>query len=130
MSPVHPSATKITHVMISVAMVIPEIGFDDEPIRPVMRDDTVAKKKPKRTIRTETRMLPCVGRPGATARKIASNSEPASTTIIGMSRSVRICAPAPAPPKPFRPSRADETMVGSVRVSVIKPAASTAPAPM
>ena len=75
-------------------------------------------------------MLPCVGRPGVTARKIASSSEPPSTIVIGMSRSVRDCAPPPAAPKPFRPSRADATIVGSVRDSVIRPAASTAPAPM
>ena len=62
--------------MISVAMVMPEIGFDEEPIRPVMRDDTVAKKKPKSTIRIDTRMLPCVGSPGVTARKMARASEP------------------------------------------------------
>ena len=65
-----------------------------------------------------------------TARKIASSSEPPSTIVIGMSRSVRSCAPPAAAPKPFRPSRADEMIVGSVRASVISPAASTAPAPM
>ncbi len=116
--------------MISVAIVIPEIGFDDEPMSPVMRDDTVAKKKPKSTMRIETSTLPCVGRPGATARNTASSSEPASTTVIGMSRSVRAWAAPDAAPKPFSPSRAEATMVGSVRVSVIRPAASTAPAPM
>ena len=26
----------MTHVMISVAIVMPEIGFDDDPIKPVM----------------------------------------------------------------------------------------------
>ena len=117
--------------MISVAIVMPEIGFDDEPIRPVMRDETVAKKKPNSTIRIETRMLPCVGRPGVTARKIASSSDP---TEHDRHRNVAFgaqSAPPPPPlPKPFRPSRADETIVGSVRASVIKPAASTAPAPM
>ena len=116
--------------MISVAIVIPEIGFDDDPIRPVMRDDTVAKKKPKMMIRMATRKLPCVGSPGARARKRASSSEPPMTTVIGRSRSVRSWTP-PAPlPMPFSPSRADDTMVGIVRASVISPAASTAPAPM
>ncbi len=116
--------------MISVAIVMPEIGLDDEPIRPVMRDETVAKKNPNSTIRIETRTLPCVGRPGVTARKIASSSEPPSTTVIGMSRSVRSCAPPAAAPNPLRPSRADPMIVGSVRARVINPAASTAPAPM
>jgi hypothetical protein len=107
----------MTHVMISVAIVMPEIGFDDDPIKPVMRDETVAKKKPNRTTRTETRTLPCVGRPGMTARKMASSSEPPSTIDIGMSRSVRDCAPPAAVPKPFSPSRADPMIVGSVRTA-------------
>ena len=55
---------------------MPEIGFDEVPMRPVMRDDTVTKKKPKMTIRIAARKLPCVGMPGATARKIASSSDP------------------------------------------------------
>ena len=87
--------------MISVAIVIPEMGFDDDPISPVMRDDTVAKKKPKTMTRTDTRTLPCVGRPGITARKIASASDPASTIVIGMSRSVRSFAPPVAGAESF-----------------------------
>ena len=63
--------------MISVAIVMPEIGFDEEPMRPVMRDDTVAKKKPKRTTSTAARTLPCVGRPGITARKMAEQQRAA-----------------------------------------------------
>ena len=35
-----------------MAIVMPEIGFDELPISPVMRDDTVTKKKPKSTTRT------------------------------------------------------------------------------
>src|SRR5437868_5651206 len=79
-SPVQPSATKIKHVMIRVAIVMPEMGLDEDPIKPVIRDDTVAKKNPKMTIKIETRMLPCVGRPGVTARKIASSNDPINTT--------------------------------------------------
>ena len=30
--------------MINVAMVMPEIGFEEFPINPVIRDDTVTKK--------------------------------------------------------------------------------------
>src|SRR5689334_15644739 len=44
-SPVQPSVTKIVHVKISVAIVMPEIGFDEVPIRPVIREETVTKKK-------------------------------------------------------------------------------------
>jgi hypothetical protein len=118
------------HVRISVAIVIPEIGFDEDPISPVMRDDTVTKKNPKTTIRTAARKLPWVGIFGATARKIASASDPPRTIDAGRSRSVRVLtAPAP-PPKPFTLSRNDETIVGMVRASVMRPAASTAPAPV
>ena len=102
--------------MISVAIVMPEIGFDEEPIRPVMRDDTVAKKKPKRTIRIDARTLPCVGRPGITARKIASSSDAAEHDgHRDVALGAQTGAPPAAAPKPFSPSRADEMIVGIVR---------------
>ena len=41
-----------------MAIVMPEIGFDEVPIRPVMRDETVTKKKPKTMIRSDARTLP------------------------------------------------------------------------
>jgi hypothetical protein len=34
-----------------VAIVIPEIGFDDEPMSPTMRDDTATKKNPNTSTR-------------------------------------------------------------------------------
>ena len=117
-------------MIISVAIVMPEIGFDEVPMRPVMREETVTKKKPKMTTRMDARKLPRVGRFGARARNSASRSDPMSTTTIGMSRSVRMrLAPAPAP-KSLIPSRADAMIVGIVRASVMRPAARTAPAPM
>src|SRR5207253_10496569 len=43
-------------------MVIPEIGFAEDPICPVTREDTVAKKNPKITIRTApSRLTPSCG---------------------------------------------------------------------
>ena len=125
-----PSATKITHVMMSVAIVMPEIGLEDDPISPVMRDDTVAKKKPNTMMRTDARMLPCVGSPGITIRKIGEDERAAEDDGH---RDVALGAQRPPPaaaPNPLRPSRADEMIVGSVRPSVMRPAASTAPAPM
>ena len=116
---------------ISVAIVMPEIGFDELPMRPVMRDDTVTKKKLKITIRIAATKFHCIGMPGVTARKSAMSSDPTRTTVSGMSRSVRSRPPEPAAaPKSFTLSRNDETMVGSVRASVMSPAASTAPAPV
>ncbi len=129
--PVQPSATNIRQVRISVAMVIPEIGLDEVPISPVMRDETVTNRNPKTITRMAARKFPCIGIFGATARKIASRNEPPSTKAVGRSRSVRSVAVVAAPaPKSLMPSRADATIVGSVRPSVIRPAASTAPAPM
>src|SRR5262245_36350516 len=131
MSPVHPSATNSRQVRISAAIVIPEMGFDDDPIRPVIREDTVAKKKPKIRMRMAATILPWVGNPGVTARKIASSTEPPSTTAIGMSRSVLVPVPAvAAAEKSRRLPLADATIDGIVRASVINPAASTPPAPM
>ena len=117
---------------MSVAIVMPEIGFDEVPMRPMMRDDTVTKKKPKTMIRTAARKFHCVGILGATARKSASSSE--SDEHDGH-RHVALGAErrrprARRPPKSFTLSRNDETMVGIVRASVMRPAASTAPAPV
>ena len=79
-SPSQPTATKMLQVMMSVAIVMPEIGLDELPMSPVMRDDTVTKKKPKITIRTAATKFHCIGMPGVTARNSASSSDPTSTT--------------------------------------------------
>ena len=115
---------------MSVAIVIPEIGFDDEPMMPVIRDDTVEKKNPKMRMSTAATTLPCVGRPGVTTRNTASSSDPPSTTAIGMSRSVRSAAAPARADRSLKLPRADEMIVGIVRASVMRPEASTAPAPM
>src|SRR2546421_12652865 len=47
---VQPMIRNTRHVRSSVATVIPEIGFEDEPISPVNRDDTVTNRKPNATI--------------------------------------------------------------------------------
>ena len=106
-SPVQPSATKIVQVRISVAMVIPEMGFDDVADQADdARRDGDEEEAEDRSISTAARKLPCVGIPGATARKSASSSVPTSTTVIGMSRSVRElrgrAAPSRRSPSCFR----------------------------
>src|SRR5438445_308178 len=45
--PTRPTMRKMMHVKSRVAMVMPEIGLDDEPISPVRRDDTVTNRNPK-----------------------------------------------------------------------------------
>src|SRR5271163_1351124 len=44
-----PRATKMRQTSKSVAIVIPEIGFDDEPITPVIRELTVTNRNPNNT---------------------------------------------------------------------------------
>ena len=116
---------------ISVAIVMPEIGFDDEPMRPVMRDDTVEKKKPKTTIssgRQDVALQRHARREGQEQREQqrADEHDAHRNLALGAQRGGR----RRAAPNPFRPSAAELTIVGIVRASVISPAASTAPAPM
>ena len=53
--PTQPIRTKTRQVSSNVATVMPEIGFDDEPISPVRRDETVTKRKPKTKTKTKTK---------------------------------------------------------------------------
>ena len=73
--PVQPSSTKIRQVIISVAIAIPEMGFDELPMRPVMRLETVTKMNPKITISTEANAL-ATARPGFTLNVIGSRTIP------------------------------------------------------
>src|SRR5256885_15891687 len=60
--PVQPTSRKIKHVSSNVATVMPEIGFDEEPISPVSRDETVTNKNPKTTINSAPSKFMCSGR--------------------------------------------------------------------
>ena len=116
-------------------MVIPEIGFEDVPMMPTMREETVTKKNPKTTMRSDMRREPgkgpC-GKPGSTASTSTIASDPITTIPIPRSLSVRLTPDAgPTPPrKLLTDSRNADTIVGSVLMSVITPAQATAPAPM
>src|SRR5260370_40224616 len=92
-TPVQPTSTKRPQVISSVATVIPEIGFDEEPISPVMRLETVTKKNQNKTIRiAETRLILRI-RPAQIITAMAS--DPPATTVIGRPRSdLRTWAPA------------------------------------
>ena len=50
--PVCPKNKNTRHVSSSVATVMPEIGFDEEPISPVSREETVTNRKPNITMHT------------------------------------------------------------------------------
>ena len=133
MSSVHPSARKSRQVAISVAMVMPETGFELVPIRPTIREATVTKKNPNTTIRTPSRRRPAKlpGRKGSTAMIPTSARLPSAVTPRGRSCSVRFALAAPASPRSEArlPLKLD-TIVGSVLSKVMNPPAATAPAPI
>ena len=54
---VQPLTRKIAEVAISVAMVIPETGLAELPMRPTIRDDTVTKRNPKTMTRSDAARL-------------------------------------------------------------------------
>src|SRR5688572_27512092 len=90
-SPPRPNERNRRVVPRSVAIVMPEIGFDDDPIRPTMREETATKKKPKIRMSTPVRRLagnPPVGRFGRNAITRTRITDPIATQEIGMSRSV------------------------------------------
>ena len=79
----------------SVAMAMPETGLLEEPIRPTMREDTVAKKKPKMmTISAVNRFR---GMAGTSHSTTATASTPSRTTFMGISCSVRRELTSPRP---------------------------------
>ncbi len=112
-------------------MVMPEIGFADEPICPQMREETVAKKNPKMTIRiAPSRLTPTCGK---SARTMARATEPPTVREIGRSSSVRSRVTAWPRRESRRSLRLDANelmMVGSERARAMMPAEATAPAPM
>jgi hypothetical protein len=117
----------------SVAIVMPEIGFDVEPISPVRREETVTKRKPNTTTSTApTRFISSVG---ANVIAASSTTMPPATSFIGKSWSVRgtsrpAAVSARATRKSRSPSRIPRQMVGSDSTRLINPPAATAPAPM
>src|ERR1700674_1385940 len=46
-----PMSRKMRHVSKSVAIIMPEVGQEDDPTSPVSRDDTRTKRKPNETMR-------------------------------------------------------------------------------
>ena len=117
-----------------VAIVMPEIGFDDVPMIPTMREDTVTKKNPNTTtsrpISSEPGNGPC-GKPGRMVIRRARTTDPTTTKPIGRSRSVRTgLTAARPPPNDLSDSLNAETIVGRVLIRVMTPAHATAPAPM
>src|SRR5262245_34483898 len=125
--------TNTKQVAIKVAIVIPEIGLDEDPIIPTIRELTVTKKKPKITTSSPIKRVDgnCPGSCGNRDTIKTSTSDPMATYVIGISRSVLGgLIPAFKSFKLLKLSRNAETIVGRVLINVIKPAAATAPAPI
>src|SRR5438477_374856 len=119
------------HVAMIVAMVMPEIGFEDEPIIPTIRDETVTKKKPNTIIITADNKL--VGIFGIKTIKAIRPRLPISTKVIGNSLSVLFIALFSSlflAPKFLKDSLKALIMVGSVFIKVMIPPKVTAPAPI
>src|SRR5215469_972580 len=142
-APVQCATKNIAHVAISVAIAIPLIGFDEFPISPQIRDETVTNKNPNTTTNTAAIRFdsspvfaPGIGRNVSSTHIIATiASEPSTTIFIEKSRSTRLTAVATAFTArllriSFSPALSADTIVGSVFTSVITPAAATAPAPI
>ena len=122
-------------------MAMPEMGFEEVPMSPTMREDTVTNRKPKITTSREASRLAKtpVGAPG-TGLNVSSDqtnrtitADPASTNVVLRSRLVRPTAAAWAAlllRRSAAPALSAATMVGMVLASVMRPAAATAPAPM
>ncbi len=113
-------------------MVMPETGLEEEPIRPTILDETVTKKNPKTTTSSEATAFPCVGMPGAIDQEHRQQrgTRPGRPTSAGRARCAARDALPPFAEKSFTLSRNDDTIVGMVRASVMRPAARTAPAPV
>src|ERR671911_2498375 len=86
----HPSATNTTETPSSVTSVIAEVGFDDTPIKPTIRDDTTTNATPK----TATPMaatsrcgsvMPAEKRFGTTASTTTTSTGTTTTTHEGTS---------------------------------------------
>ena len=71
---------KMRQVNNSVATVIPEIGFDEEPISPVTREETVTKRKPKAMMSSAPRKFMCSD--GASMMPTISPTMPAMLSTV------------------------------------------------
>src|SRR5436309_2823913 len=79
---VQPMMRKTRHVRSSVATVMPEIGFDDEPTSPVSRDETVTNKNPKAMMSTAPSRLKRRFNCGAIMMTMSSAMMPPKTHFI------------------------------------------------
>src|SRR5437870_7444698 len=129
---VQPMIRNTKHVSSNVATVIPEIGFEEEPISPVRRDETVTNRKPKATINNAPRMIQRRFRYGTTMMTSSITTMPPTTNFIERSRSVRgaLSLATLVLRKSANPHFNPCQIVGNERTRLMMPPAATAPAPM
>src|SRR5205814_6754985 len=89
-----PHNTKITETPSSVTSVIAEVGFDDTPINPTIRDETTTKQTPKMATPIDatsrcTKFISPASSPGTATSVMITASGTTTTTHAGRSRSVR-----------------------------------------
>src|SRR5947209_2657944 len=82
---VQPMMRKTRHVSRSVATVMPDMGFDEEPTSPVRRDETVTNRKPKAMMSTAPSMLKRRFNCGAIMMMMSSAMIPPKTHFIDKS---------------------------------------------
>src|SRR5262245_9699043 len=135
---VQPQATKTTATPRSVTSVMPEVGLEETPISPTMREETTTKASPKIATPTDatrrgSALISPASSPGTRKSVRTTTAGTATVTQGAMSRSVRGTPPsaaaAPDPRRPLMTATRDAYIVGSVRITVTIPAAATAPAP-
>ena len=79
---VQPMTRKMRQVSNSVAIVMPEVGQEEEPTSPVRRDETVTKRNPKATMRTAPNKLKCRFNCGAIMMTMSKAMIPPMTHFI------------------------------------------------
>ncbi len=135
--PTQPIRTKTRQVRSSVATVIPEIGFDDEPISPVSRDETVTNRNPKSGDHQGADDPP--GHVDLGGKKPARRDhgdqggradadDPERQVAVGPARSTAPVAPDRA--RSPRPDLIEPRINGIACKRLITPPAATAPAPI
>ena len=130
---VQPNARKIKQVSMSVATVIPDMGFEEEPISPVSLEDTVTKRNPNKTTSTAPEIALTVFT--WLVRNKVSNTirpkHPPSTTSIDISFSVLDFEVSDEPDlSDAMPEPMDRKIMGRVRNMLRMPAVATQPAPI
>ena len=124
----------------SVAMVMPEIGFDELPTSPVRRLDTVTKRKPKsRIIAAPSKPLEIQAEAqlrdgGEDEHEAEAAPQDDGHRHVALGRGTARPAPVAAA-RGWRAGRAgpptiEPKMSGSARNMLMMPPAATAPAPM